>query len=60
MAEKLIYKNYIIELSPFSTRRHRFIFHHKDYDGPDDDRQGFGVTVEDCQAAIDEMEEDNG
>lgn len=54
------YRDYIIHLSDLSAPLVcQYTYFHKDFDGPEDNRHGFGPTVEDCMERIDEaLEED--
>lgn len=50
------YKGYMINTAPAYTRM-AYMFTHKDYDGPEDRRHGYGKSIEDCKEQIDEIEE---
>ena len=50
------YRGYIITPTPVYAREWRFAYQHQDFDGPEDNRYGFGRTVEECKKAIDELE----
>jgi hypothetical protein len=52
------YKDYRIYESDCGPRIARFSFVHKDYDGDDDKRCGYGFTVSDCKNEIDEITDD--
>lgn len=57
--ERVQYRGYVIYYDPKpGSTPNGFIdwtFHHDDYDGPGDDRVGWGVSVADCKAQIDEQ-----
>lgn len=61
---KTLYRDYEISKNLSNIAREcDFVFSHKDYDGaPDgnDSRCGFGPTVEDCMAQIDELADADG
>jgi hypothetical protein len=46
------YREYIIE--PHSYLSLSYQFAHKEYDGPEDRRVGFGKTIADCKQQIDD------
>ena len=54
-------KQWIIERRYISARKPQpdeWAFHHIDYDGPEDDRCGFGTTLEDIYEQIRDLDED--
>lgn len=58
-ADETVYRDYIISPGSFGPGD-RFSFAHDDYDGAEDafdHRCGYGATVEDCKAQIDEQTE---
>lgn len=61
---KVQYRDYEIAPNPCNIAREcDWVFSHKDFDGaPDanDSRCGFGPTVEDCKAQIDDLADVDG
>lgn len=61
---KTLYRDYQISENPCNIAREcDFVFSHKDFDGaPDanDSRCGFGPTVDDCMAQIDDLADVDG
>jgi hypothetical protein len=51
------YRGYFIYPAEYAVPDSRFQYVHKDYDGPEDNRFGYGATVEECKAEIDDLED---
>jgi rubrerythrin len=49
-----LYRGYKIEPDSFQfTKQHTYQYTHLEYCGPDDNRLGFGETIEECKLKID-------
>lgn len=51
------YNGYVIKRAPIYTRL-KYEYVHHDYDGPDDNRLGYCMTVDQCIEEIDEKNND--
>lgn len=53
----IIYKDWIIAVnSMWPHDQFAYTYTHKDYDGDEDNRYGFGATIEACKQEIDDYE----
>ena len=60
MPSTITYRDHEISIS-FQILAPYFEYTHKDYDGTeDDDRGGYGYTIEECKEAIDEWHLEQG
>jgi hypothetical protein len=60
MSDCETYRDFVIsyQAPPIPVRDCDYIYHHKDYDGPEDNRIGTAASVEACKEAIDEWHAD--
>ena len=55
------YKNCNIRYDPQPHPGVKFTWSHEDFDGPEDDRCGYGISLDDCMTQIDNFDfEDDG
>ena len=55
-----LYRGYHIEYCPKpGPRGYDFEWSHEDFDGPGDNRQGYGGSEQECRDAIDELIEED-